>query len=51
MKVPEPYSEKKKKKKQQIIKKKKRDQDFVYASCVKTLPQEISDLKRQVLVF
>ena len=51
MKVPEPYSEKKKKKKKANNKEKKRDQDFVYASCVKTLPQEISDLKRQVLVF
>ena len=51
MKVPEPYSEKKKKKKTANNKEKKRDQDFVYASCVKTLPQEISDLKRQVLVF
>ena len=49
MKVPEPYSEKKKKKANN--KEKKRDQDFVYASYVKTLPQEISDLKRQVLVF
>ena len=51
MKVPEPYSEKNKTKKTANNKEKKRDQDFVYASCVKTLPQEISDLKRQVLVF